>query len=36
VYPYVFPLAIDGQGHLYGTTLTGGSSNYGVVYEVTP
>jgi uncharacterized repeat protein (TIGR03803 family) len=36
VYPYVFPLSIDGEGHLYGTTSTGGSSNYGVVYEVTP
>jgi uncharacterized repeat protein (TIGR03803 family) len=36
VYPYVFPLSVDGQGHLYGVTSTGGSSNYGVVYEVTP
>jgi uncharacterized repeat protein (TIGR03803 family) len=36
LYPYVFPLSIDGQGHLYGTTSTGGSSNSGVVYEVTP
>jgi uncharacterized repeat protein (TIGR03803 family) len=36
VYPSVSPLAIDGKGHLYGTTATGGSSNNGVVYEVTP
>lgn len=36
VFPYISPLAIDGQDHLYGTTSTGGSSNFGVVYEVTP
>jgi uncharacterized repeat protein (TIGR03803 family) len=29
-------LAIDSQGHLYGTTSEGGPNNAGVVYEITP
>jgi uncharacterized repeat protein (TIGR03803 family) len=36
VYPYIYPLAIDSQGRLYGTTSNGGASNAGVVYQVTP
>jgi uncharacterized repeat protein (TIGR03803 family) len=36
VYPYLAPLVMDAQGHLYGTTSAGGSSNFGAVYEVTP
>lgn len=36
VYPYVYPLTVDTQGHLYGTTTDGGASNAGVVYQVTP
>ena len=36
VFPTFAPLAIDAQGHLYGTTLQGGASGSGVVYEVTP
>jgi uncharacterized repeat protein (TIGR03803 family) len=26
----------DGKGHLYGTTVFGGSGGYGVVFEITP
>lgn len=29
-------LVIDGAGNLYGTTITGGTDNEGVVFEVTP
>jgi len=29
-------LVLDAAGNLYGTTLGGGSSNYGVVFEVKP
>jgi uncharacterized repeat protein (TIGR03803 family) len=29
-------VALDTQGNLYGTTLRGGASDYGAVYEVTP
>jgi uncharacterized repeat protein (TIGR03803 family) len=29
-------LALDDRGNLYGTTSTGGSTNYGVVFEVVP
>jgi len=29
-------LAIDSQGHLFGTTFEGGSQGFGAVYEVTP
>ena len=36
VYPFSSTLAIDKQGNLYGTTLSGGTSNFGVVFEVTP
>lgn len=36
VFPTLSSLAIDSKGHLYGTTAAGGSSNSGVVYEVTP
>jgi uncharacterized repeat protein (TIGR03803 family) len=35
-YPSFLTLAIDEQGNLYGTTLSGGTSNFGVVFEVTP
>jgi uncharacterized repeat protein (TIGR03803 family) len=34
-YPYA-GLVRDNQGNLYGTTYYGGSSNYGVVFEVVP
>lgn len=34
-YPY-YGLAPDGKGHLLGTTATGGTSNQGVAFEVTP
>ncbi|HEY3778609.1 MAG TPA: choice-of-anchor tandem repeat GloVer-containing protein [Rhizomicrobium sp.] len=30
------PLYIDSQGNIYGTTLEGGSSNLGVVFELSP
>jgi hypothetical protein len=30
------PVVRDAYGNLYGTTLLGGTSNMGVVYEVTP
>jgi uncharacterized repeat protein (TIGR03803 family) len=36
VYPFSLTLARDKQGNLYGTTLSGGTSNFGVVFEVTP
>jgi len=36
VYPFSSTLAMDKQGNLYGTTLSGGTSNFGVVFEVTP
>lgn len=36
VYPSFLTLAIDKQGNLYGTTLSGGTSNLGAVFEVTP
>lgn len=36
VYPFSLTLAIDKQGNLYGTTQSGGTSNFGVVFEVTP
>ena len=29
-------LVLDGAGNLYGTTLTGGANNVGVVYKLTP
>ncbi|HVN18550.1 MAG TPA: choice-of-anchor tandem repeat GloVer-containing protein [Dongiaceae bacterium] len=35
-YPNAAPLTIDARGNLYGTTSVGGSSNNGVVFEVTP
>jgi uncharacterized repeat protein (TIGR03803 family) len=34
--PYYGALVLDAAGNLYGTTLGGGSSNYGVVFEVKP
>ncbi len=36
VFPLAAPLVIDATGHLYGTTNSGGASNAGVVFEVTP
>lgn len=36
VFPTFPSLAIDASGNLYGTTESGGASNVGVVYEVTP
>lgn len=36
VSPFSLTLAMDKQGNLYGTTLSGGTSNFGVVFEVTP
>lgn len=36
VYPSFLTLAMDKQGNLYGTTVSGGKSNFGVVFEVTP
>lgn len=36
VYPFSLTLAIDKQGNLYGTTQSGGTSNFGAVFEVTP
>jgi|SRR5579863_168382 hypothetical protein len=33
--PYATPM-LDPAGNLYGTTLLGGSDNYGVVFELTP
>jgi uncharacterized repeat protein (TIGR03803 family) len=34
-YPY-YGLTPDGKGHLLGTTATGGTSNQGVAFEITP
>jgi uncharacterized repeat protein (TIGR03803 family) len=34
--PYYGALVLDAAGNLYGTTLGGGNSNYGVVFEVKP
>jgi len=34
-YPY-YGLVPDGSGHLLGTTATGGTSNQGVAFEITP
>jgi uncharacterized repeat protein (TIGR03803 family) len=37
--PYDIPsasLVSDSHGHLYGTTVAGGTENFGTVYEVTP
>jgi uncharacterized repeat protein (TIGR03803 family) len=34
--PYYGALVLDAAGNLYGTTLGGGTSNYGVVFEVKP
>jgi uncharacterized repeat protein (TIGR03803 family) len=34
-YPY-YGLLSDGSGHLLGTTVAGGISNQGVVFEITP
>jgi len=36
VYPSFLTLAMDQQGNLYGTTLSGGTSNAGVAFEVIP
>jgi len=36
VFPNWSSLAMDASGNLYGTTQTGGASNVGVVFEVTP
>src|SRR5579859_1189124 len=36
VYPFSLTLAMDKQGNLYGTTQSGGTSNFGVVFEETP
>lgn len=36
VSPYFAGLASDAQGNLYGTTPQGGTSNEGVVFEITP
>lgn len=33
-YPYYVVLVSDGQGNLYGTTSSGGSANYGTVFEL--
>jgi uncharacterized repeat protein (TIGR03803 family) len=29
-------VTLDAQGNLYGTTLSGGTRAYGVVYEISP
>ena len=34
--PYFATLVMDKQGNLYGTTVSGGTNNSGVVFEVTP
>ena len=34
--PAVSPLVFDKSGDLFGTTLSGGSANYGVVFELMP
>jgi uncharacterized repeat protein (TIGR03803 family) len=36
IFPAFCSLALDGSGNLYGTTPQGGTSNLGVVFEVTP
>lgn len=36
IFPYSSRLVLDGHGNLFGTTLNGGISNNGVVFEVTP
>jgi uncharacterized repeat protein (TIGR03803 family) len=36
MFPTFAPLVIDASGNLYGVTPTGGASNFGVVFEVTP
>ena len=35
-YPLFLTLAMDRQGNLYGTTESGGTSNFGAIFEVTP
>jgi uncharacterized repeat protein (TIGR03803 family) len=35
-YPNTAGLVVDGSEHLYGTTPSGGTDNYGVVFELTP
>ena len=35
-YPAISPVVVDGQGNVYGSLSSGGISNYGVVFEVTP
>jgi hypothetical protein len=35
-YPANTAVVVDGQGNVYGTVTSGGLSNNGIVYEVTP
>jgi uncharacterized repeat protein (TIGR03803 family) len=35
-YPSLSPVVVDGQGNVYGSLSSGGISNNGVVFEVTP